>query len=140
MIPSYMSKKTMVSSKMGNRTVRRLEEYAEEEGISRSQATERMAKQGLDVEESDMRLIPVKTDGGTQIENTLNQTQKTLEIRFEEIEKEKTAQNRLLVILAIAMLWLGSHIIFPVSTYLSVGTGVLLMTGLVYGYYRYIPR
>jgi len=133
-----MSDKTVVSAKMGNRTVERLEEYAEEEGISRSQATERMAKQGLDVEESDMRLIPVKTDGGTQIENTLNQAQKTLESQSEKIEEQKTAQNRLWLTLAVAILWLGSHIIFPVGTYLSIGTGVLLIAGLAYSYYRYL--
>jgi hypothetical protein len=133
-----MSDKTMVSAKMGNRTVERLEEYAEEEGISRSQATERMAKQGLDVEESDMRLIPVKTDGGTRIENTLNQTQQTLESQSKKLEEQKTAQNRLWLTLAVAILWLGSHIIFPVGTYLSIGTGVLLIGGLAYSYYRYL--
>jgi hypothetical protein len=133
-----MTEKTMVSAKMGNRTVERLEEYAEEEGISRSQATERMAKQGLDVEESDMRLIPVKTDGGTRIENTLNQTQQTLESQSKKLEEQKTAQNRLWLTLAVAILWLGSHIIFPVGTYLSIGTGVLLIAGLVYSYYRYL--
>jgi len=123
---------------MGNRTVERLEEYAEEEGISRSQATERMAKQGLDVEESDMRLIPVKTDGGTRIENTLNQTQQTLEGQSKKLEEQKTAQNRLWLTLAVDILWLGSHIIFPVGTYLSIGTGVLLIGGLAYSYYRYL--
>jgi hypothetical protein len=128
----------MVSAKMGNRTVERLEEYAEKEGISRSQATERMAKQGLDVEESDMRLIPVKTDGGTRIENTLNQTQQTLEGQSKKLEEQKTAQNRLWLTLAVAILWLGSHIIFPVGTYLSIGTGVLLIAGLAYSYYRYL--
>jgi hypothetical protein len=97
-----------------------------------------MAKQGLDVEESDMRLIPVKTDGGTRIENTLNQAQKTLESQSEKIEEQKTAQNRLWLTLAVAILWLGSHIIFPVGTYLSIGTGVLLIAGLVYSYYRYL--
>jgi hypothetical protein len=133
-----MSDKTMVSAKMGNRTVERLEEYAEEEGISRSQATERMAKQGLDVEESDMRLIPVKTDGGTRIENSLNQAQKTLENQSEKIEEQKTAQTKLWFVLTVAIVWLGSHIIFPVGTYLSIGTGVLLIASLVYSYYRYL--
>jgi len=128
----------MVSAKMGNRTVERLEEYAEEEGISRSQATERMAKQGLDVEESDMRLIPVKTDGGTRIENSLNQAQKTLENQSEKIEEQKTAQTKLWFVLTVAIVWLGSHIIFPVGTYLSIGTGVLLIASLVYSYYRYL--
>lgn len=128
----------MVSAKMGNRTVERLEDYAEREGISRSQATERMAKQGLDVEESDMRLVPIKTDGGTRIENTLNQAQKTLENQSERIEEQKTAQTQLSLTLTLAILWLGAHILFSIGSLLSIGTGVLLIVGLVYSYYHYI--
>jgi hypothetical protein len=133
-----MSDKTMVSAKMGNRTVERLEEYAEEEGISRSQATERMAKQGLDVEESDMRLIPVKTDGGTRIENTLNQAQQTLENQSEKIEDQQIAQKYLSLSLSLAIFWLGVHIIFVVPSLVSIGTGTVLMAGLIYSYYRYL--
>jgi len=128
----------MVSAKMGNRTVERLEEYAEEEGISRSQATERMAKQGLDVEESDMRLIPVKTDGGTRIENTLNQAQQTLENQSEKIEDQQIAQKYLSLSLLLAIFWLGVHIIFVVPSLVSIGTGTVLMAGLIYSYYRYL--
>ena len=128
----------MVSAKMGNRTVERLEEYAEEEGISRSQATERMAKQGLDVEESDMRLIPVKTDGGTRIENTLNQAQQTLENQSEKIEDQQIAQKYLSLSLSLAIFWLGVHIIFVVPSLVSIGTGTVLMAGLIYSYYRYL--
>jgi Flp pilus assembly protein TadB len=133
-----MSDKTMVSAKMGNRTVERLEEYAEEEGISRSQATERMAKQGLDVEESDMRLIPVKTDGGTRIENTLNQARQTLENQSEKIEDQQIAQKYLSLSLSLAIFWLGVHIIFVVPSLVSIGTGTVLMAGLIYSYYRYL--
>ena len=41
----------MVSAKIGGKTYDRLENYSDEEGISRSQAIDRMLKQGLDVEE-----------------------------------------------------------------------------------------
>lgn len=127
----------MVSAKMGNRTVERLEEYAEKEGISRSQATERMCKQGLDVEESDMRLVPVKTDGGTRIENTLNQTQQTLQNQTEKLDEQQTVQTGLNVILTLSILWLGVHIIFSVAPLVTVGTGIALVSGLVYTYYQY---
>jgi Mg2+/citrate symporter len=133
-----MSDKTMVSAKMGNRTVERLEEYAEEEGISRSQATERMAKQGLDVEESDMRLIPVKTDGGTRIENTLNQTQQTLESQSEKLDEQQSIQTGLNLVLTLSILWLGVHTILSVAPVVTVGTGIVLVSGLVYTYYQYL--
>jgi len=127
----------MVSAKMGNRTVERLEEYAEKEGISRSQATERMAKQGLDVEESDMRLVPVKTDGGTRIENTLNQAQQTLQNQSEKLDKQQSVQTGLNLVLTLSILWLGIHIIFSVAPLVTVGTGVVLVSGLAYTYYQY---
>jgi Mg2+/citrate symporter len=133
-----MSDKTVVSAKMGNRTVERLEEYAEEEGISRSQATERMAKQGLDVEESDMRLIPVKTDGGTRIENTLNQTQQTLESQSEKLDEQQSIQTGLNLVLTLSILWLGVHTILSVAPVVTVGTGIVLVSGLVYTYYQYL--
>lgn len=133
-----MPDKTVVSAKMGNRTVERLEKYAEEEGISRSQATERMCKQGLDVEESNMRLIPVKTDGGTRIENTLSQAQQTLQNQSEKIEKQQVAQKYLSISLSLAIFWLGVHVIFTIPSLVSVGTGTVLMAGLIYSYYRYI--
>ena len=50
-----MSRKEMVSAKIGGKTFDRLENYSNEEGISRSQAIDRMLKQGLDVEESDIQ-------------------------------------------------------------------------------------
>jgi len=128
----------MVSAKMGNRTVERLEEYAEEEGISRSQATERMAKQGLDVEESDMRLIPVKTDGGTRIENTLNQAQQTLESQSEKLDEQQSIQTGLNLVLTLSILWLGVHTILSVAPVVTVGTGIVLVSGLVYTYYQYL--
>jgi antitoxin component of RelBE/YafQ-DinJ toxin-antitoxin module len=78
-----MSEKEMVSAKIAPRTKERLDNYKEEQGVSRSQAIDIILKQGLDVEESDMRLVPVKTDGGTKIENQIGETQDQLE----EVEK-----------------------------------------------------
>jgi antitoxin component of RelBE/YafQ-DinJ toxin-antitoxin module len=78
-----MSEKEMVSAKIAPRTKERLDNYKDEQGVSRSQAIDIILKQGLDVEESDMRLVPVKTDGGTKIENQIGETQDQLE----EVEK-----------------------------------------------------
>jgi antitoxin component of RelBE/YafQ-DinJ toxin-antitoxin module len=58
-----MTEKSMVSAKIAERTKERLDEYADREGISRSQVIDRMLKQGLDVENGDVKVVPV--DQGT---------------------------------------------------------------------------
>jgi antitoxin component of RelBE/YafQ-DinJ toxin-antitoxin module len=83
-----MPDKEMVSAKVAQRTKKRLDRYAENEGISRSQAIGRMLKQGLDVEESDMRLVPVRSDGGTVIEDRLDQIESQQQNRLDEIDSK----------------------------------------------------
>ena len=102
----------MVSAKIGGKTYDRLENYSDEEGISRSQAIDRMLKQGLDVEESDMRLVPVKTDGGTEIENQLDSVESHLENQSEKIEAQEKYQLVLNTTLIASIVW-----IFLVLTY-----------------------
>lgn len=132
-----MADKTMVSSKMGDRTVKRLEKYAEKEGISRSQAVERMVKQGLDVEESDMRLIPVETDGGTKIENKLDSVQSSINSQNDRLDEQRASQKKLRQLnvgLAIAILWIGTVLIFSLPGWLVIGTGIAILA-LVGGLY-----
>jgi hypothetical protein len=107
-----MSRKEMVSAKIGGKTYDRLERYSEEEGISRSQAIDRMLKQGLDVEESDMRLVPVKTDGGTRMENKLDSVENHIEIQSDKIEAQEKYQLVLNTTLIASIVW-----IFLVLTY-----------------------
>ena len=102
----------MVSAKIGGKTYDRLENYSEEEGISRSQAIDRMLKQGLDVEESDMRLVPVKTDGGTRMENKLDSVENHIEIQSDKIEAQEKYQLVLNTTLIASIVW-----IFLVLTY-----------------------
>lgn len=85
---SIMADKEMVSAKVASRTKDRLDDYAEKEGISRSQAIGRILKQGLDVEESDMRLVPVRSDGGTVIEDRLDQIESQQQNRLDEIDRK----------------------------------------------------
>ena len=49
----------MVSAKIAERTKKRLDELADKEGISRSQMIDRMLKQGLDVEQGDVKTVPI---------------------------------------------------------------------------------
>jgi len=122
----------MVSAKIAERTKNRLDEYAEKEGISRSQAIGRMLKQGLDVEESDMRLVPVQTDGGTKLENQIGEVQQRIEQQSEDYEHKLQVQNYQILLVALGLFWIGLHLIFNVNGIVTVLTGIPVALGLFY--------
>jgi len=126
----------MISSKMASRTARRLKEYAEREGISKSQAVENMVRQGLDVEESDMRLVPVKTDGGTEIESQLDSVESHLENQSEKIDTQQKNQNYLNLILVVSLVWIGIQLVVELGAFISAITGIPLIAGIAYFYYQ----
>jgi hypothetical protein len=131
-----MSRKEMVSAKIGGKTYDRLENYSDEEGISRSQAIDRMLKQGLDVEESDMRLVPVKTDGGTQIENQLDSVESHLENQSEKIDTQQRNQNYLNLILVVSLVWIGIQLVVDLGALILGVSGIALIVGIAYFYYQ----
>lgn len=134
--------KEMVSAKLSPVTKERLEDYADRMGISRSEAVDRMVTQGLDVEESDMRLVKVQNDGGTPIENVENTVGKIqsdvddLNGEIEKVENGFEAQSvylrNLLSLLAFGMVWIGIEITVGLPSYLVLTTGPMLMIGLVH--------
>jgi hypothetical protein len=131
-----MSRKEMVSAKIGGKTYDRLENYSDEEGISRSQAIDRMLKQGLDVEESDMRLVPVKTDGGTQIENQLDSVESHLENQSKKIDTQQKNQNYLNLILVVSLVWIGIQLVVDLGALILGVSGIALIAGIAYFYYQ----
>lgn len=82
-----MTKKTL-TAKVSPKTMNRLEAYADREELSKSESADRLIKQGLDVEESDMRLVPVQTDGGTIIENRLDEIEKNQQNQLDKIDSK----------------------------------------------------
>jgi antitoxin component of RelBE/YafQ-DinJ toxin-antitoxin module len=134
-----MPDKQMVSAKIAPRTKERLDNYKEEQGVSRSQAIDIMLKQGLDVEESDMRLVPVKTDGGTKLENEVQETQKQVdevENIAEEIQSDieddirNNRRNYAFIGIGIAYIVLELGIGLP--SLVSIGIGIPLIIALIY--------
>lgn len=120
----------MISSKMASRTAKRVKEYAEREGISKSQAVENMVRQGLDVEESDMRLVPVKTDGGTEMEQKLESVE-------EKIDSRRQFRRLMDMTLIIAVAWIAIQLsVGGLGPLLSALTGIPLMLSLVYTFYK----
>ena len=134
-----MPDKQMVSAKIAPRTKERLDSYKEEQGVSRSQAIDIMLKQGLDVEESDMRLVPVKTDGGTKLENEVQETQKQVdevESIAEEIQSDieddilNNRRNYAFIGIGIAYIVLELGIGLP--SLVSIAIGIPLIIALIY--------
>ena len=132
-----MPKKT-ISSRVSTNTDEKLEEISDEKGISKSELLNRYVRQSIELEEGKREIVRVEADGGSEIKNTLNQAQKTLESQSEKIEDQQIAQRYLSLSLLLAIFWLGVHTIFVVPSLVSIGTGTVLMAGLIYSYYRYL--
>lgn len=135
-----MPKETL-TAKVSPKNLERLEEYAEREGISKSEATDRLVKQGLDVEESDMRLVPVKADGGTIIEDRLDEIERHQQNRLNDIEQGLKIQSesfgRLGYFVSMALAWIGIDMAFNMPTWLVVVSGTALVIGLIWNLYEY---
>jgi hypothetical protein len=88
-----MTKKA-VTAKVSPNTVERLEEWAEEKDISRSEATNRLLDKALDIEENDK--VIVQTDGGTLIEDRLDELEYTQQKQLETLEDtQNVIQDRI---------------------------------------------
>jgi antitoxin component of RelBE/YafQ-DinJ toxin-antitoxin module len=129
--------KEMVSAKLSPVTKERLEDYAEEIGISRSEAVDRMVKQGLDVQESDMELVPIRNDGGTEIGNSLEQIESQvndLDEQIEEVNEQSGISNRLLLLLSLAFLWIIGDFILGYPDFAVILSGSAWMLAISYVY------
>lgn len=71
--------KTTLSSKVSEETKEKVENYAEQKGISRSEAVDRLVRKSLKIENGDVEIVPVSTDGGTKIEKQLDRIENGLQ-------------------------------------------------------------
>lgn len=131
--------KEMLGAKVSEETMNRLEEFAESKGISKSEATGRLLRQGLDVVEKNVRVVPLEADGGLEgdIQDTQNQveeTQNQVEEVSENLDSMSKQLNDIMLPLTAAILWLGVEITYgiPVKPFGTVATGVPLMLWLIY--------
>lgn len=117
----------MVSAKINDKTVGKIESYAEEKDISRSQAVEELTRKALQVEEGDG--IVLSTDGGQNIEETITQATK------QETEKIETQISDISINTQLQMLGLASAFIWlivyyenlaPTSVSIVLGIGVIM--------------
>lgn len=142
-----MGERPVLTARLSERTLERLEEYSDREGMSKSKAADNMIRQGLDVQESDMRLVPVKSDGGTVIEDELEHTQDQIqETKSEvdslsrEIQDFKSTTAKMLPSFFVSFLWIGFSSAFEFSNFVTAGTGIAVIAFLLASYYRVIKR
>ena len=125
--------KQAVTSKIGDKTVERIEEYAESQDISRSQAIEELTRKALKVEDKGEIVI---TDGGNQVENQLDSVESHLENQSEKIDTQQKNQNYLNLILVVSLVWIGIQLVADLGALISAVTGIPLIVGIGYFYYQ----
>jgi cell division protein FtsB len=125
--------KQAVTSKIGDKTVERIEEYAESQDISRSQAIEELTRKALKVEDKGEIVI---TDGGNQVESQLDSVESHLENQSEKIDTQQRNQNYLNLILVVSLVWIGIQLVVDLGALISAGTGIPLIAGIAYFYYQ----
>jgi cell division protein FtsB len=125
--------KQAVTSKIGDKTVERIEEYAESQDISRSQAIEELTRKALKVEDKGEIVI---TDGGNQVERQLDSVESHLENQSDKIDTQQKNQNYLNLILVVSLVWIGIQLVVDLGALISAGTGIPLIAGIAYFYYQ----
>lgn len=126
--------KTTLSSKVSEQTKQRVEKYAESKGISRSEAVDRLVRKSLKIENGDVEIVPVSADGGIATE--LEETQVELQNQSEQIQSQEELQRYQGLLLFLSIFWLGIHLVFSVPAVATIGTGLVLVGGLVYTHIR----
>ncbi len=110
-----------------------VDDYAEEHGITKSEAYRRVIKQGIEVQQSDVTVIQgterTVPDGG-QLEETQDQVEEVSESvasLSEEVEK-------IMLPLTLAVLWIGFEVTvgIPFDPVGTVVTGIPLVAWLAY--------
>ena len=124
-----MSKKTL-SAKVSPATIDRVEDYANEKEISKSEATQRLLIKGLDFE--DTNSVILQTDGGQKIENQIGEVQQTIEQQSENYEQKLQTQNYQILLIGLGLFWISLHLVFNVGGLVTVLTGTPVALGLFY--------
>lgn len=130
-----MTQKEVLSARLDEKTSEQLDEFADKNSLSRSEAAERLIHQSLRIENGDVEIVPVSPDGG--IEQKLDQTREVLQDQSDRLEDQQTIQTYLNAVLFLSILWLAGHLVFSVPAIATVVTGLVLVGGLGYSYYQY---
>lgn len=133
-----MAKDNQVLVRLNDPQFEAFKEFAEDRDYNHAEASREIIKSRLAGEgylQNQHYDSPV-TDGG--LEQRFDETQETLEVQSEKIDENQTTQKYLSLSVSLAIFWLGVHIVFTVPSLVSIGTGTVLIAGIVYSYYRYL--
>ena len=111
-----MTKDTL-SARISSNTTERLEEYADERKISKSEATDRLLNKALRIESADVEIVPTATDGGTRIES---------------IEDDILKNRRNYTFIGIGIAYIVLELGIGLPPLVSIGIGIPLIIALIY--------
>jgi hypothetical protein len=127
--------KEVLSARLDEITSEQLDEFADRNSLSRSEAAERLIHQSLRIEKGDVEIVPVSPDGG--IDQQLDQTRQALQSQSNRLEEQEEAQLWIQVILFLVIVWLTIINTFSVPIIAAIVTGLVSFGGLAYTLYRY---
>jgi len=134
-----MAKDNQVLVRLNDPQFEAFKEFAEDRDYNHAEASREIIKSRLAGEgylQREHYDSPI-ADGGELLDE-VQEAKKEIQSQSNQIEEQKAVQTQLSLVLALAILWLGAHIVFNIESVVSIGTGIILMAGLVYSYYRYL--
>jgi CxxC motif-containing protein len=125
-----MTKDTL-SARISSNTTEKLEEYADERKISKSEATDRLLNKALRIESADVEIVPIATDGSGVDERITEQEEILSEInhQVESVIKRDKISNGLVT---AGLAYVITILLIDIPTELGLALGVPLIVALIY--------
>jgi hypothetical protein len=125
-----MTKDTL-SARISSNTTEKLEEYADERKISKSEATDRLLNKALRIESADVEIVPIATDGSGVDERITEQEEILSQInqQVESVIKRDKLSNALVT---AGLAYIITILLIDIPTELGLALGVPLIVALIY--------
>jgi membrane-bound ClpP family serine protease len=124
-----MTKETL-SARINEETESELEDYADSLSISKSEATDRLLHKAIKIENGDVEIVPIRSDGG-QIEDRIHDTENQLEELSSQLEEDVTKNKLSYVFLAIGLAYIMIQLSVGLPTVLGIISGSLIIVALL---------
>jgi len=125
-----MTKDTL-SARISSNTTEKLEEYADERKISKSEATDRLLNKALRIESADVEIVPIATDGSGVDERITEQEEILSKInqQVESVIKRDKISNGLVT---AGLAYIITILLIDIPSDLGLAVGVPLIVALIY--------
>lgn len=132
--------KPIISASVSEKTKDKVDEFADSEGISRSEAVQRLLDQGLDVQQSDVTVIKgtegeAIPDGGTvrEIKTSVDQVEQQvtdINEQVAEVRETESEDSLITTFLVLGIIWIIAFAVFDPSTLWTVVSGLIVALGI----------